>query len=187
MKTWSKEFFGNIHRRKRRILARIQGIHKSLDQFPNDFLLNLEFVLIEEYNLVCFQEETMLRQKSLIDWLQYGDCNSKFYYDLYTDPHPALDVRLPSLCEHWKLSHADRNILSRDVTLEEVRSAVFDMSPKKSPGIDGFPAIFFQKAWHLVGESILALVRSALQDGKIDPTLNRTLKEFLNFASVQFL
>lgn len=45
----------------------------------------------------------------------------------------------------------------------------------KSPCIDGFPAIFFHKAWSIVSESLLALVRAAFYDGQIDPTLNRTL------------
>lgn len=53
--TWSKEVFGHINRRKRRVLARrLVGIQKKLEQVPNDYLVNLEFILIEESNLICF-------------------------------------------------------------------------------------------------------------------------------------
>lgn len=58
------------------------------------------------------------------------------YSDLYTDPNPPLTLHLLSLGENWKLSQEDCNVLMLDVTLEEVRSAVFGMSPNKSPCID---------------------------------------------------
>lgn len=64
LRSWSKTCFGDIYKRKRRVLARLNGIQKSLDKGPNDYLLNLEIVLMEEYNLICFQEETMLKQKT---------------------------------------------------------------------------------------------------------------------------
>lgn len=61
LSSWSKSVFGDIYKRKLRVLARLNGIQKSLDRGPNDYLLHLEVMLIEEYNLISFQEETLLR------------------------------------------------------------------------------------------------------------------------------
>lgn len=49
------------------------------------------------------------------------------------------------------------------------------MNPNKSPGIDGFPAICFQKAWPHVNSSLLHLIIEAFIKGKVDPDFNRTL------------
>ncbi|KAL5562410.1 hypothetical protein UlMin_032157 [Ulmus minor] len=39
------------------------------------------------------------------------------------------------------------NILLKPFTEDEVKTAVFGMSPTKAPGFDGMPALFFQKYW----------------------------------------
>lgn len=49
------------------------------------------------------------------------------------------------------------------------------MNPNKSPGIDGFPAGFFQKTSNVTGDKLVTLVRTALRDGEIDSQLNRTI------------
>lgn len=49
------------------------------------------------------------------------------------------------------------------------------MNPKKSPGIDGFPLSFFQKAWPVVKENLVNLVSSALHTGSFDLSLNKTV------------
>ena len=49
--------FGNLFARKRRTLTRLNGAQKALAENPNDFLLDLEKKLIEEYSLILLQEE----------------------------------------------------------------------------------------------------------------------------------
>ncbi|KAK8560895.1 hypothetical protein V6N13_026330 [Hibiscus sabdariffa] len=40
--------------------------------------------------------------------------------------------------------------LANSVMPEEVRTALFDMQPAKSPGVDGFHAFFFQQNWDVM-------------------------------------
>jgi len=49
------------------------------------------------------------------------------------------------------------------------------MKPYKAPGPDGFQCIFFKQYWHIVGDDIFNLVRSAFQTGYFDPIVYDTL------------
>ncbi|KAL9675160.1 hypothetical protein QQ045_003361 [Rhodiola kirilowii] len=66
------------------------------------------------------------------------------------------------------------NRLNEPFTLEEVRRALFQMSPTKAPGLDGFPAIFFQKHWEEINGVIGMEVLNFLNHGVLDQLLNRT-------------
>ena len=37
---------------------------------------------------------------------------------------------------------------------EEVKTALFQMFPTKAPGLDGFPAHFFQRHWDICGDEV---------------------------------
>lgn len=54
---WNKNAYRNGFHRKRRVLARLEGIQCSLSRNHSDFLLNLEQELIKEYNSILSQEE----------------------------------------------------------------------------------------------------------------------------------
>ena len=48
------------------------------------------------------------------------------------------------------------------------------MHPSKAPGSDGMSSFFFQKYWHIVGNSISNAVLSVLNSGKILRKINLT-------------
>jgi hypothetical protein len=61
-----------------------------------------------------------------------------------------------------------------EVSGDEVRNAVFQMAPMKSPGPDGFPAAFYQDYWHLVGEEVVKSVRNFFCNSLMDLDVNYT-------------
>ena len=77
---WNRDHFGNIHQKKRRIMARIYGAQKALSNHLCTFLINLENQLHQELEAVLDQERDLWMLKSRINWMVQGDCNTSFYH-----------------------------------------------------------------------------------------------------------
>ncbi|KAL9658994.1 hypothetical protein QQ045_028253 [Rhodiola kirilowii] len=65
--------------------------------------------------------------------------------------------------------------LLKDISDEEIKTAVFSIGALKAPGIDGFPAIFYQKHWEIIKSSVIKEVRDFWASGVLDKEINRTL------------
>ncbi|XP_057794871.1 uncharacterized protein LOC131011108 [Salvia miltiorrhiza] len=66
-------------------------------------------------------------------------------------------------------------ILDAPFTKNDVRNAVFQMSPHKAPGPDGFPPVFFQKYWGEIGGTVTKEVLQVLNGGGKVQEWNKTL------------
>lgn len=67
------------------------------------------------------------------------------------------------------ISDLDRQILNRDITMDELELALKDMQNGKTPGCDGLPPEFYKKFWALVGPHLLASFYQAEQVGLLAP------------------
>jgi hypothetical protein len=76
---------------------------------------------------------------------------------------------------HPTIDEEGQNSLLRPVTKEEVSAALNSMKPYKAPGPDGFQCIFFKQYWHIVGDDIFHLVKTAFHTGYFDPAISETL------------
>ncbi|GJR45040.1 sodium/hydrogen exchanger 6 [Tanacetum coccineum] len=73
------------------------------------------------------------------------------------------------------LDDAKAEFMVRDVSNDEVKSAIFSIRDDRAPGPDGFTAAFFKKAWDVVGGDITCVVRDFLSNGKLLKELNHTI------------
>ncbi|CAL1404879.1 unnamed protein product [Linum trigynum] len=64
--------------------------------------------------------------------------------------------------------------LTKPVTREEVKQAVFSLGPHKSPGPDGFTGVFFRKYWSTVGEDLCKEVQSFFSTATLPQGWNDT-------------
>ena len=61
-----------------------------------------------------------------------------------------------------KVSEEMNDELTKDFTMEEVRTALEQMHPTKAPGLDGMSTIFYQKYWDIVGSDVTNMVLNVL-------------------------
>ena len=64
--------------------------------------------------------------------------------------------------------------LSSEFNAEEVKMVLFQMGPTKAPGPDGMNALFYQRFWHVVGDTVVDAVLDFLNNGHMLPDINHT-------------
>lgn len=65
--------------------------------------------------------------------------------------------------------------LTRPVTEEEIRKALFAMNPDKSPGPDGMTVGFFQHHWNTIKSGVISYVNLFFEQSILDPKLNKPI------------
>ena len=65
-----------------------------------------------------------------------------------------------------KVMNEKNAFLLTKFTTDEVHTAIKQMHLTKALGLDGTPAIFFQKYWHIVGKDVVKLCFECLNGGK---------------------
>ena len=67
-----------------------------------------------------------------------------------------------------------REFLYTEFIAEEVKVTIFQLGLTKAPGSDSMNAIFYQKFWHVVGDSVVLVVLDFLNNGNMLPDINHT-------------
>ena len=73
-----------------------------------------------------------------------------------------------------KITNEMHEVLSSEYTAKEVKVALFQMGPTKAPGPDGINALFYQKFWHVVGNTVVPAMLDFLKNGNMLPKINHT-------------
>lgn len=58
---------------------------------------------------------------------------------------------------------------------DEVWRALRKMAPSKATGPDGYPALFFQRTWGIIGPLLVQFVKQALEKRELLETINESL------------
>ncbi|TYH50826.1 hypothetical protein ES332_D10G232100v1 [Gossypium tomentosum] len=74
-------YLRHIIRRKRSIAHRIGKVQVVLDCRCSGYLINIESKLRLEYENILDEEELPWKQKSRMDWVHFGDCNTKLFHN----------------------------------------------------------------------------------------------------------
>ncbi|GKE95891.1 hypothetical protein Tco_1580746, partial [Tanacetum coccineum] len=75
------------------------------------------------------------------------------------------EVIFSSLAHSTGLCSIDRDLLKTRVSLEEIKTAVWDCDSNKAPGPDGFTFGFIKKYWDLLRKDIFKFVNSFFDSG----------------------
>ncbi|KAK4384672.1 hypothetical protein Sango_3037200 [Sesamum angolense] len=133
-------------------------------------------------------EQVMLRQRAKMQWLKGGDqCSRVFFRRVATRrankrgllggdrTDRAMDLQYLRPWARHILTDEEARTIIRPVTIDEVKTAFFDIEEDKAPGPDGFSSGFFKAAWPVVGEEVANAIRDFFKTGRLLKQLNATL------------
>lgn len=96
-----------------------------------------------------------------------------YFGKLFSASESGSDERLFGLVER-KVTDCMNERLLQQFTDEEITNAVKLLAHLKAPGVDGFPAFFFQRYWHIIGPAVsqycLSVLHGHLDIGDINKT-----------------
>ncbi|KAL0439890.1 UNVERIFIED_CONTAM: hypothetical protein Slati_2472000 [Sesamum latifolium] len=142
-------------------------------------LLHLEFCCKLILRLGTKLEQHMLQQRAKLEWMKGCDqCSWIFFRKALLGGERR--VRLIDLCY---LSPWARHIINEDeaiqmtrrVTPDEDKQAVFDIAEDKAPGPDGYSSGFFKAAWPVIGKEVIQAILDFFTTGRLLKQVNATL------------
>lgn len=95
---------------------------------------------------------------------------TNYFTGIFTAGHTSWEQVVQ--CIPTSISSSKNAELMQPVTEEEVKHALFQMHPDKSPGPDGMTPAFFKKHWSIVGRDVFLMVENFFADGFIPDGLN---------------
>ncbi|XVE59751.1 hypothetical protein DITRI_Ditri05aG0072500 [Diplodiscus trichospermus] len=112
------------------------------------------------------------------DQKEIANIFNQFFQDIFSEPDHIPKYLMREKINQInppKLSDSRKQWLEKPFTQDEVKEAVFQLGPFKSPRIDGHSTVFYQKLWHIVGPLTCASTLSFLNSGHLLKELNKTL------------
>lgn len=121
---------------------------------------------------------TELQDRNGTKWNQrnkIAEIVGEYVRDLFSTTNPEEgDVEEVLNAIEPRLTHGANQDLARPFTQKEVSDALSIMYPLKSPGPDGFPVIFYNKYWSIIGSSVSSYVMDFVNNYNLPPVLNFT-------------
>ena len=102
-----------------------------------------------------------------------------FYTDLFSPKNTdqGMATRLLGNVKA-RVPQADKDLLNRAITKEELGLAVMRLQRNKSPGPDGIPAEFYQQCWHLIADLYFAFI-SAVEGSAFPQVKNSSVTSLI--------
>jgi hypothetical protein len=96
-----------------------------------------------------------------------------YFHNLFSSSNPdSIDEVIQSVAS--VVSPDMNDSLMQPFSSEEIRRALFQISPSKAPGPDGMTALFFQKYWHIVGVDVTLAILDFLNSSRMLGSINFT-------------
>ncbi|XP_071694676.1 uncharacterized protein [Rutidosis leptorrhynchoides] len=97
---------------------------------------------------------------------------------------PTLGINEPNSLFNARIPSDVAIHMVRPVLDEEVRSPVFGIGDFKSPGPDGFSALFFKKTWDIIRAGIMEAIKEFFINGQFLKEINHTVIALLPKTNV---
>nr|GMC82735.1 uncharacterized protein LOC109184888 [Ipomoea batatas] len=187
LKRLNKEEFGHISEKARRV-------NEEFSQFVHNFdvltttnedrqklqLLRKQACFYAKVECQFFSQK--LKLKNLID----GQKGTKFFYDLVKSNRDffkdllgssrnRMPCRVDFLSNGLLIISSQHAVLTREVSNQEIKDALFDVDDQKAPRPDGYSAAFFKNNWEMIREDLTDAVREFFQSRQLLKQINYTV------------
>ncbi|XP_042023745.1 uncharacterized protein LOC121771013 [Salvia splendens] len=98
----------------------------------------------------------------------------QYYKGLLGTEGVVQPLRTEVLDRGYILDDEDNKGLIREVTTEEIKKALFNISIDKSPRSDGYTSAFYRRHWEFIGRDLVSAVKEFFSTGKLLKSLNTT-------------
>ncbi|GKD18715.1 RNA-directed DNA polymerase, eukaryota, reverse transcriptase zinc-binding domain protein, partial [Tanacetum coccineum] len=121
-------------------------------------------------------ESLEVAQKVKIKWAIEGDENSKFYQSVLNKKRGQLAIRGVLVNENRLRTEMDfpnrinsdqKEDLGREISIEEIKRAVWDCTTNKAHGPDGFTFGFYRRYWNLIESDVVDAIACFFNQGQI--------------------
>ncbi|XP_039021885.1 uncharacterized protein LOC120154136 [Hibiscus syriacus] len=100
-----------------------------------------------------------------------------FFKNLLGSSDPKVKACSTSLLKgllHPIPSSEDYEGLTKEITNDEIKEAIFSQGNDKAPGPYGYTPLFFKKAWPVIGDEVIDAIKFFFQESFIYPAFNAT-------------
>ena len=112
IRTWRKEYFGNIFHDKKILISQLEEIQtREMNEGYEDDLKQQEIYPLSQLASRERHEEIYWKQKSRNQWLQEGECNTKFFHNMVIQNRQRSKIH--------KLWNTDRRHVETKANIEE--------------------------------------------------------------------
>uniref|UniRef100_A0A8I7B4Y0 Reverse transcriptase domain-containing protein n=1 Tax=Hordeum vulgare subsp. vulgare TaxID=112509 RepID=A0A8I7B4Y0_HORVV len=96
-----------------------------------------------------------------------------YFKEIYTKD-PTLDPSGVLECIQQRVTTEMNDALGLPFSDKEISDALFQIGPLKAPGVDGFPARFYQRNWDVLKADIIAAIQEFFVTGIMPDGVNDT-------------
>lgn len=101
-----------------------------------------------------------------------GNLIMNFFRKLYAVE--GVSIPWSTFSNFPSVPNTEMDLVTAPILEQDVKAALFDMSPHKALGIDGIPASFYRKGWDTIKNDMITFVQLAFESGSIPSALNST-------------
>jgi len=149
--------------------SRVQWLHLG-DQNTNFFHKSLLHRQVRN-RIHSLQDE----EGNLVhDQLEIGNMAAIYFERLLTTPHCTQPAEVMTIFPN-KISEASGTSCMAPITNDDIKSALFSIPDNKSPGLDGYNALFFKKCWDIIKVDFIAAVRYFFSNNALPRCVNATM------------
>ncbi|XP_074321454.1 uncharacterized protein LOC141657963 [Silene latifolia] len=167
LKQLNGSIFANIETSAKVARLYLNHVQEELHSDPNNLELQQEVHLAAQcYRGMDEARRSFLAQKAKAQWMNEG-AFIDYYKALIGSCKKVKPIHMPTVRNGSLITEAQCQELSRGVTDQEIRAALWAIPAIKAPGPHGFTSQLFRDAYSVVGCDLVEAVKEFFNSGKL--------------------